>query len=88
MTSKPAMQLNDTVPASHSVDHPTPKKPKNGHKTTITAIISGSETRQKTKLEPFQLTRLPTLDQIPASTRRIKPLNDFLGQQRARAAVE
>ena len=88
MTSKPAIQLNETVSASTSVDHSAPKKSKNGNKTTITAIISGSETRQTTKLEPYQLTRLPTLDKIPASTRRIKPLNDFLGQQRARAAVE
>ncbi|MGR2462697.1 Lon-like protease helical domain-containing protein, partial [Salmonella enterica] len=35
-----------------------------------------------------QLTHIPNYDNIPASTRRIKPLNNFLGQDRARASVE
>lgn len=42
----------------------------------------------ETQLQPYQLTRQANLEQIPVSTRRIKPLNDFLGQQRARASVE
>ncbi|MEC7119577.1 MAG: ATP-binding protein [Pseudomonadota bacterium] len=40
------------------------------------------------KLKPEQLSRQPNLNQLPASTRRVLPLNDFLGQTRARAAVE
>ncbi len=39
-------------------------------------------------LTPAQLMRAPNLTSLPPSTRRIKPLNDFLGQHRARAAVE
>lgn len=39
-------------------------------------------------LTPAQLMRAPNLATLPPSTRRIKPLNDFLGQHRARAAVE
>lgn len=35
-----------------------------------------------------QLMRAPNLAEIPPSTRRVKPLNDFLGQHRARAAVD
>ena len=39
-------------------------------------------------LKADQLRRAPNLSELPPSTRRIKPLNDFLGQYRARAAVE
>ncbi|MEB3766161.1 ATP-binding protein [Acinetobacter sp. MD2] len=46
------------------------------------------QTLQQTKLEPEQLTHVLNLDSIPASTRRIKPLNNFLGQDRAKASVE
>ncbi|WDE15110.1 AAA family ATPase [Acinetobacter schindleri] len=45
-------------------------------------------TLEKTRLQPMQLTHIPKLDKIPASTKRIKPLNNFLGQDRARASVE
>lgn len=45
-------------------------------------------TLQKTALTAAQLTHLLDLDKIPASTKRIKPLNNFLGQDRARASVE
>ncbi|MGN7835394.1 Lon protease family protein [Acinetobacter sp. 22323] len=45
-------------------------------------------TLEKTRLPPTQLTHIPKLDKIPASTKRIKPLNNFLGQDRARASVE
>ena len=55
---------------------------------SINHILADSQVKPTTSLKAFQLTRLPTLNTIPASTRRIKPLNDFLGQQRARAAVE
>ncbi|MFK4049802.1 Lon protease family protein [Acinetobacter venetianus] len=42
----------------------------------------------KTALKAEQLTHIPDLLEIPSSTRRIKPLNNFLGQDRARASVE
>ena len=45
-------------------------------------------TLEKTKLKSEQLTHIPNYDKIPASTRRLKPLNNFLGQDRARASVE
>lgn len=45
-------------------------------------------TLEKTKLKAEQLTHIPDYDNIPASTRRLKPLNNFLGQDRARASVE
>ena len=40
------------------------------------------------ELTTEHLTHNIKLQTIPASTRRIKPLNDFLGQDRAKAAVE
>ncbi|RPE30797.1 lon-related putative ATP-dependent protease [Acinetobacter sp. BIGb0102] len=42
----------------------------------------------KTALRADQLTHTPDLAEIPSSTKRIKPLNNFLGQDRARASVE
>ena len=42
----------------------------------------------KTALHAHQLTHTPDLAEIPSSTKRIKPLNNFLGQDRARASVE
>ena len=42
----------------------------------------------KTALPADKLTHIPNLGKIPSSTRRIKPLNNFLGQDRARASVE
>lgn len=45
-------------------------------------------TLQQTVLRPDKLTHLTNLSNVPASTRRIKPLNNFLGQDRARASVE
>ena len=45
-------------------------------------------TLTKTALKTTQLTHVPDLAKIPSSTRRIKPLNNFLGQDRARASVE
>lgn len=45
-------------------------------------------TLETTQLKASQLTHIPNYDNIPASTRRIKPLNNFLGQDRARASVE
>ena len=41
-----------------------------------------------TALKPEQLTHIPNYEKIPASTKRIKPLNNFLGQDRAKASVE
>nr|WP_277603092.1 ATP-binding protein [Acinetobacter modestus] len=45
-------------------------------------------TLKKTALKPEQLTHILNLAEIPSSTKRIKPLNNFLGQDRARASVE
>ncbi len=45
-------------------------------------------TLSKTKLNPEQLTHIPNKANIPTSTKRIKPLNNFLGQDRAKASVE
>ncbi|OTG86421.1 ATP-dependent protease [Acinetobacter sp. ANC 4558] len=45
-------------------------------------------TLMRTQLKSEQLTHIPDLTKIPASTRKIKALNDFLGQDRARASVE
>lgn len=45
-------------------------------------------TLAQTKLEALQLTHTPDFEKIPSSTKRIKPLNNFLGQDRARASVE
>lgn len=42
----------------------------------------------KTALRADQLTHISDLAKIPSSTKRIKPLNNFLGQDRARASVE
>ena len=46
------------------------------------------QTLEQTELKPEQLTHIPDWEKIPASTKRIKPLNNFLGQDRARASVE
>ncbi len=43
-------------------------------------------TLDKTALKPEQLTHIPDFENIPASTKRIKPLNNFLGQDRAKAS--
>ena len=45
-------------------------------------------TLTKTALKADQLTHTPDFAKIPSSTKRIKPLNNFLGQDRARASVE
>lgn len=45
-------------------------------------------TLTQTALKPEQLTHIPNAAKIPASTKRIKPLNNFLGQDRAKASVE
>ncbi|MDF2418073.1 AAA family ATPase [Acinetobacter beijerinckii] len=65
---------------------------------TITANISTfpsafeqtdiQPTLTKTALKADQLTHTPDFAKIPSSTKRIKPLNNFLGQDRARASVE
>ncbi|WP_227515665.1 Lon protease family protein [Acinetobacter qingfengensis] len=46
------------------------------------------KTIENTELKPQQLTHFPDLEKIPSSTKRIKPVNNFLGQDRARASVE
>jgi predicted ATP-dependent protease len=62
--------------------------------TTTPTTISPKTNPNKTMLPNSgylvvdQLMRAPNLAEIPPSTRRVKPLNDFLGQHRARAAVD
>ena len=62
--------------------------------TPQTSLISAFDQTQihptlaQTKLEASQLTHTPNYVKIPTSTKRIKPLNNFLGQDRARASVE
>ena len=46
------------------------------------------KTLTHTALKSEQLTHILNANSIPASTRRIKPLNNFLGQDRAKASVE
>lgn len=46
------------------------------------------QTVQQTALMPEQLTHVVDPRQLPSSTRRVKALNDFLGQDRAKASVE
>lgn len=60
-------------------------------KTNQVSALTNKEilhTIQHTKLDVAQLTHFADLHKIPASTRRIKALNDFLGQDRAKASVE
>ncbi|MBC7750445.1 MAG: AAA family ATPase [Candidatus Saccharibacteria bacterium] len=58
--------------------------------TTIPVKIHANKTLLPNSgyLSVDQLMRAPNMAEIPPSTRRVKPLNDFLGQHRARAAVE
>lgn len=78
-------QMNSSLSATTTVTQPDP---------IPSSLISAFDqpeiqnTLTKTQLHPKQLTHIPNLEKIPASTRRIKPLNDFLGQDRARASVE
>ncbi|AOA58971.1 Lon protease family protein [Acinetobacter larvae] len=46
------------------------------------------ETLEHTRLSAKELTHTPDITQIPSSTRRLHPLNNFLGQDRAKASVE
>ncbi len=46
------------------------------------------QTLQQTALKAEQLTHIANLSKIPTSTKRLKPLNNFLGQDRAKASVE
>ncbi len=61
------------------------------HSELAVSVFEKSEihpTLAHTRLSAEQLTHIPQLEKIPASTKRIKPLNNFLGQDRARASVE
>ncbi|RKG31440.1 ATP-binding protein [Acinetobacter tianfuensis] len=58
---------------------------------TLNSVFDQPEIQQtlvKTQLKAEQLTYLTDLKKIPTSTKRLKPLNNFLGQDRARASVE
>ncbi|NHB56968.1 AAA family ATPase [Acinetobacter sp. 194] len=58
---------------------------------TLPSVFEQTEiqnTLTQTALKPEQLTHIPNTAKIPASTKRIKPLNNFLGQDRAKASVE
>ena len=69
-------------------------KPTNTISANINSLPSAFEQTEiqatliKTALRADQLTHIPDLAEIPSSTKRIKPLNNFLGQDRARASVE
>ncbi len=74
-----------STPASH----PRQADPESAHVALATAMdCPAALAFEHGKLTAAQLTRQPVLEQLPASTRRVQPLNDFLGQTRARAAVE
>ncbi|WP_179998369.1 ATP-binding protein [Acinetobacter sp. YH12239] len=55
---------------------------------SVFELEATQNTLNATALKPEQLTHIPNYDNIPASTKRIKPLNNFLGQDRAKASVE
>lgn len=95
MTTNHNTNLNHDIISSNIVDEQTSHqvnkalevvnaKQKDKTPTNLLKMIAADETR----LPPEQLSRQPNFDIIPSSTKRIKPLNDFLGQQRARIAVE
>lgn len=88
MTSRQTAPLHEQNAISSSAPAVARSLKSRDKSVKITSIIAPNDTRQKTRLQPAQLSRLPNLTNIPASTRRIKPLNDFLGQQRARVSVE
>jgi lon-related putative ATP-dependent protease len=68
----------------------TPLTPQESLQPLLTAFEQDKiqNTLEMTRLKSGQLSHIPRLDHIPASTKRIKPLNNFLGQDRARASVE
>ncbi|WP_445115583.1 Lon protease family protein [Acinetobacter sp. WZC-1] len=66
----------------------TPNIEKNEHLPSVFDQSNIQNTLIQTRLQPEQLTHVPDASTIPSSTRRIKPLNNFLGQDRARASVE
>ncbi len=82
-------QKLDQINSSLSNDTITTAETLSSDTQTMPAEPSEIEkTLEHTRLKSTQLTHIPKLDKIPASTKRIKPLNNFLGQDRARASVE
>lgn len=98
----PIMTINRQLPAAQDMEYGSvsenglaeARQTKTVDPTTTLVEFKGhptgleSNSAMTTRLAPEQLSRSANLEQIPSSTRRIKPLNDFLGQQRARVSVE
>ena len=84
MTKKlETLQSSLSTPTANQNEVPEPKK--------LISVFDQPEiqsTLSKTQLQFEQLTYLTDLKKIPTSTKRLKPLNNFLGQDRARASVE
>ncbi|ALH95572.1 Lon protease family protein [Acinetobacter equi] len=82
-------QKLDQVNSSLSANTTNQNQP-NQNSNLISAFeqLGIQNTLMNTQLKSEQLTHIPDLKKIPASTRKIKALNDFLGQDRARASVE
>lgn len=81
---------NDQVNVSSSNNTTSATSDVSSQQQSISALQQPDiqNTIEKTRLAPEQLSHIPALSSIPASTKRIKPLNNFLGQDRARASVE
>lgn len=78
-------QINSSIASNNTTT------PENIRSDLLISAFEQSEihnTLEHTRLKSTQLTHIPNLEKIPASTKRIKPLNNFLGQDRARASVE
>ena len=78
-------QMNSSL--STNLSNNNSRDPQN-HLITAFEQTEIQNTLNQTRLKPEQLTHIPNLTNIPTSTKRIKPLNNFLGQDRARASVE
>ncbi len=78
-SSNNSVSLYNITNSAQQTENPEPE-------TTQTTVIQS--TMDKTALKAEQLTHILDASSIPSSTRRIKPLNNFLGQDRAKASVE
>ncbi len=78
-------QINSSIASNTST---TPQKIRSDLLISAFEQSEIKNTLDHTRLTSTQLTHIPNLEKIPASTKRIKPLNNFLGQDRARASVE
>lgn len=63
-------------------------KDKNNHKKSNSTTIKATTKQQPRLLNASELQLKAVKKNLPASTRRVKPLNDFVGQTRAKAAIQ